>query len=263
MTTVAGRALHMGEMTWPEYRDALAAGSWVMLPVGSVEQHGPHLPLLTDSMIVREVCTTAASTLEGVVVAEPLPYGYTSQPRTGGGPHFPGTTNLTGTTFIAVVTDLVGELVRHGASRVAVVNGHFENDWFLREACDQVSRWTPEARLVLLNAWGTSPPGTFADLHPDGGPLASEQEHAGWVETSMMLHLFPDAVRQDLIPTHGTPTLPRYDVFPADPSWLPDSGSLSRAQGASAEAGRLLVDRNVDHVRSVLLAEGAVGSDAP
>ena len=134
------RTVFMAEMSWMEYRERLAGdGAVVLLPAGALEQHGPHLPLGTDAILATEMARRAAERVDGIV-APALTYGYKSQPRTGGGNHFCGTTSLDGGTLTATVRDLVRELARHGARRIAVIDGHYENQMFLTEGIDLAVR---------------------------------------------------------------------------------------------------------------------------
>src|SRR3954451_6552319 len=153
---MAPRSVDMSELTWPEYRDLIAAGASVTVPLGSVEQHGPHLPLGTDWMLITELCRRVASAIDGVV-APPLTYGYKSHVRTGGGDAFPGTINLSAATYTAMLREVLSELLRHGATRLLVINGHGENEWFAREACDLAAADAAVARkdvrIVLMNFW--------------------------------------------------------------------------------------------------------------
>ncbi len=93
----------MSDLTWEELRDR-APRVIALLPLGAVEQHGPHLPLDTDTVVPRALCLRVASQLPAIVVL-PFAYGYKSQPATGGGATFAGTTNYDGATFTACVRD--------------------------------------------------------------------------------------------------------------------------------------------------------------
>ena len=126
----------MDRLSWMDYaariqRDQPA----IFLPVGALEQHGPHLPLGTDGLLAAAVAADTAC-LVGGLLAPTLSYGYKSQPKCGGGQHFSGTTSVDAATLIGSVRDAVREFARHGATRLVVVNGHYENQWFLIEGID-------------------------------------------------------------------------------------------------------------------------------
>ncbi len=249
----------MAEMTWPEFRSRVVeGGAVVLLPVGATEQHGPHLPLGVDAFQVTEVCRRIAARIGGVV-APTLPYGYKSQIKTGGGNHFPGTTSLKGETLIALVRDILTDLGRHGARRLAVIDGHYENGWFLTEACDLASRdlraeGHGEAKIVKMIFAADISEKTLAHIYPDGYP-GLDLEHAAKLETSMMLAIRPDLVHRDRIPDVGPAKFPPHERFPPDTGLAPASGVLAPVGNASSEIGECLIAEFVDLVcRS--LAEG-------
>src|SRR5689334_20970217 len=96
------RPLELANMTWEEVDAAVARGAGIILVAAATEQHGPHLPLGTDSIIGTELALEVARGLD-LVVAPTLTYGYRSRPLSGGGQRFPGTTSVRATTLIAVV----------------------------------------------------------------------------------------------------------------------------------------------------------------
>lgn len=235
----------IAELTWVEFRDALATNPMLFLPVGSLEQHGPHLPLATD-VFMPMVMARAVALATGSLVAPPLPYGFKSQPKSGGGQHFPGTVSLDGATLIAVVRDVLVEFARHGARRLVVLDGHMENQWFLVEAIDLAlrhMRWEgiADARIVKINYWDYIDAAAMARLF-DQGFLSWELEHAAVMETSVMLHAHPDLCRADRIPDEPPGDFPAYDRYPVDTARVPACGALSSAKQASADKGRLVVE---------------------
>jgi creatinine amidohydrolase len=242
------RTVFMAEMSWMEYRERVAGGAVVLLPAGALEQHGPHLPLGTDAILATEMARRAAERVDGIV-APALTYGYKSQPRTGGGNHFCGTTSLDGATLVATVRDLVRELARHGARRVAVIDGHYENQMFLTEGIDLAVRDAGAAdfRVLKMRYCETIRPETLTRIFPHGFP-GLDLEHAGVLETALMLHLFPDRVDMGRVPGDPPAAPPPYDVYPTDTSWIPPSGVLSPAKTATSEIGRLLTDECVELV---------------
>ena len=83
----------MAELTWPEYAQKMMGGATVFLPIGATEQHGPHMPLSVDTILISTIAERIARNVGGIV-APVIPYGYKSQPRSGGGESFPGTTSF-------------------------------------------------------------------------------------------------------------------------------------------------------------------------
>jgi creatinine amidohydrolase len=249
----------MSELTWVEYERRLKEeDAIVMLPAGATEQHGPHLPLGCDAMLASEVARRAAERVGGIV-APAVSYGYKSQPRTGGGNHFCGTTSLDGHTLSSVVRDIIKEFGRHGAKKIAVIDGHYENNLFLTEGIELALRdlrhdGLRDIRVVKMVYCEEIKPATLDRIFPNGYPGLA-LEHAATLETSMMLYLFPELVRADWIPDHPAPSFPPYDVYPTNTDWVPPNGVLSPAGAATAEFGKLLIDEFVDLVATVLQKE--------
>jgi creatinine amidohydrolase len=250
------KRVRLAEMTWMEF-DAWVKGDApiVLLPIGSTEQHGPHLPLSTDCLIPEAVALRVAERI-GAVVAPTVSYGFKSQPKTGGGNHFPGTLSLDGATLVAVLRDVVNELARHGARRIVLFDGHMENQWFIVEAIDLALRdqrreGVADLRLMKLGYWEFIDARTETLLFPEG--LASwALEHAAVMETSVMLHLRPDLVREDRIPDHPAADFPPYDVYPFDLNLIPHDGVLSPAASATAEKGRAVLEQIVPDIAAAL-----------
>lgn len=232
----------MNQLSWLDYQARIAGEQpAVFLPVGALEQHGPHLPLGTDGLLSAAVAADAAA-LVGGLVAPTLSYGYKSQPKCGGGQHFCGTTSVDAATLIGSVRDAVREFARHGLKRLVVLNGHYENQWFLIEGIDLGLRdigAQGTLEVMRLEYWDFMTEATLAHVFPDGFP-GFALEHAAVLETSMMLHYHPNLVRMDLLPDDVQPNFPPYDIYPTHPDWVPPSGVLSSARGSDAAKGQLL-----------------------
>jgi creatinine amidohydrolase len=228
------------ELTWPEVRDAVERGAGAVVPVGSTEQHGHHLPLSTDAVLPTELALAVAEKHD-LVVTPAVHFGYRSRPLSGGGQGFPGTISLRGTTFMETVEDVLRELLRHGFRRLVVLNWHFENQNFIYEAAwlafDDGRR--DDARVVVVEQpFSELSDETMAALFPDGFP-GWDVEHAAILETSLMLHLRPDLVLFDRAVDDEAARHPFYDVVPIPDDFVPASGSLWKATQASEEKGRL------------------------
>ena len=233
----------MAEMTWPEFAERLREDTVVFLPTGMTEQHGPHLPMGVDHMLPTAIAALVAQEVDGIV-APPVNYGYKSMPRSGGGPSFPGSTGLDGATLSAVVRDVIRELARHGVRRICVIDGHFENLWFLNEGIDLAMREVGASglKVMCLQHWEFLTRETLERVFPDGYP-GIELEHAAVLETSLMLHFHPELVREDRIPDNPPMDAPPYDVWPARPEWVPETGALTSAAAASADKGALMAEQ--------------------
>ncbi|MEW5990829.1 MAG: creatininase [Chloroflexota bacterium] len=245
----------MADQTWQEFRDRVRH-SIILIPVGALEQHGPQLPLDTDTVVPQALCLELATRVPGIV-APAIAYGYKSQPSTGGGETFPGTTSLDGTTLTALVRDIVRSLVAKGARSIALVNGNYENTYFAIEGIDLALRDLGQSagvKVLHINWWEQL---TTADLDAVfGGQFPGwEAEHAGVVETSLMLHVAPDRVLLDRIPEPAQMHLPTYTIAPEPPGLVPASGVLASARGASANIGRSLVTKLASACETILRRE--------
>lgn len=249
-----GNSVFMAEITWPHFEERIKAGTPVFLPVGATEQHGPHLPLGVDVFLPTKVAAEVAAEVGGLV-APTIPYGYKSQPRSGGGQAFPGTTSLNAHTLSLVVRDVIHDLGLHGVRRFVIVNGHFENTWPIIEGLDLAVRelrrdGITDVTALRLEYWDFVHRETLDRLFPEGFP-GTDLEHASLLETSMMLLVRPDLVDMDRIPSDGPACFPTYDRTPVPPGLVPASGVLARAQGSTAEKGQWLID---DHVSLIAAA---------
>src|ERR1700692_2560367 len=108
---------------------ALAKDAILVLPVGAVEQHGPHLPLTVDTEIPVRIAAMLAKKLN-VIVAPAISYGARSLPQSGGGHGFPGTINIRGSVLTDYLKDIIAGYVATGFRSIVVLNGHYENESF-------------------------------------------------------------------------------------------------------------------------------------
>ncbi len=251
-------SVYMAELSWPEFAAKTRHNVLFFLPVGATEQHGPHLPLNVDVVLPTYVCVAVAKNVGGVV-APTISYGYKSQPRTGGGQAFPGTTSLSANTLSLVLRDVIHDLGLHGVRRLAVVNGHFENAWPIVEGIDlalrELSRdGIDDFRVMRFEYWDFVRRETLERLFPDGFP-GTELEHASLLETSLMLLFRPELVDMRKVPSDGPAKFPTYDVTPVPESFVPASGVLARAQGAAAEKGQWLFDDHVELITAAIRSE--------
>jgi creatinine amidohydrolase len=243
------------DLTWPEYAELVARDPVVFVPCGALEQHGPHLPLGTDAILATAVSSGIAEDTRGLVLPA-LAYGYKSMPKSGGGSHFPGTTNLDGSTVVAMVRDIIREQVRHGVRKLCFVVGHYENQWFVTEGIDLAMREVGHTgvRIMRLEYWDFIEPQTIERVFPDGYPGAA-LEHAAVIETSLMLHYQPRHVRLDRLPEHPPAEFPPYDMYPPHSHWVPSSGALTSAKAATAEKGRIMAEQFRDSITAVVRKE--------
>ncbi len=227
-------------MTWKEF-SAKQSNSIIALCVGSVEQHGPHMPLNVDHLIPYHL-TLRLAEKKPLIVAPPLYYGYRSHSATGGGQLFPGTISLSGQTMICLVQDILQDYIRQGCKRFLLMNGHFENTAFISEAAHLITEVNDGVKIVIANWWELVEDKVLDDLFPEGFP-GWEVEHASLVETSLVMHFCPDLVHVDRIPRQkGQKHRPQPVVFPEPPGMVPNSGILYSADDASPDKGAVIAE---------------------
>lgn len=216
--------MRLGEHTWTEVSGP--APRTVLIPVGALEQHGPHLPLDTDARIAAAVARSAAADDPAVLLAPPLPYGASGEHE-----GFAGTLSIGHAALRAVLVEL-GRSAAHWASRLVFVNGHGGN---LPTVPDAVAQLRDEGRDV---AW-------FGCTVPRG------DAHAGRTETAILLALDPSTVRPGPWEAGNTaplaellPTLVRGGLAAASPN-----GILGDPGGATAEEGAVLLAGMVADLR--------------
>jgi len=247
--------LLMGCLSWVEYQQRIQESSIVILPCGALEQHGPHLPLGTDALLSSAIAQGVAEQINGIV-APTFSYGYKSQPKSGGGQHFPGTTSLDGHTLSQMLRDVIREFDRQGVKHLVVLDGHYENQWFLTEGIDLALREIGQTnlRVMRLEYWDFLNEKTLATAFPEGFP-GFALEHAAVMETSLMLHYYPDLVRLHLIPDDKPADFPPYDLYPPKLEWVPASGVLSSAKTATADKGTLMANQAIESIAAAIRQE--------
>lgn len=241
------------DLTWEDFR--ASTGRVAILPVGSCEQHGPHLPLSTDTVIATSIAEAVARGVDGIALPA-LAYGYRSAPYSGGGSLFPGTIDLSFGALTATIADIVGELVADGFRRILVLNAHYENQGAIVDALNSIA---PAEGLKMLTTswWDPVPDNVLHSLFDSGEFPGWDLEHAAMTETSLMLHLAPHLVRADHLPEVSGFAAPTYLRFPLAEGDIPAHGALASAAAATAEKGRLLFDTSVAEIASICAREFA------
>jgi mycofactocin system creatininase family protein len=211
----------LADATWPE----LTGRPLLVVPLGAVEQHGPHLPLATDAVVASSVAEAAVPALDGALLAPALAYGASGEHE-----GFPGTVSI-GTEVLTALLVEYGRSAGRWAGRLLVVNGHGGNLEALRGA---VPLLRTEGRDV---AW-----------FPCGVP--GGDAHAGRTETSLMLHVEPGRVRETL--AEAGETAPIGELLPRlraeGVRGVSPNGVLGDPAGASASEGAALLAAMVERL---------------
>jgi creatinine amidohydrolase len=178
------------EFTWPEIKQAVAEQRVAVLPVGTIEQHGPHLPLVTDVLTASEMSRMAVERIvHEALLMPPVHYSFNEHHL-----DFPGTIAITGETIVSYVTDIGVSLAHHGFRKVLLVNGHGSNVPFLDIAARNITNRS-EAICAMVSWWSLIPRPLFEELRESDTP--GGMAHACELETSVLLHLRSDLVQMD------------------------------------------------------------------
>ena len=179
------------EFTWPEIKGAVAENCVCVLPVGTIEQHGPHLPLITDVLTATEMSRMAVERMPGeAVLLPPVFYAFNEHHL-----DFPGTIAIAGDTFVNYVTDIGRSLAHHGFRKILLVNGHGSNVPFLDVAARNITNQTP-AICEMVPWWNLVPRPLLKELRESEFP--GGMAHGCELETSVLLYLRGDLVQMDL-----------------------------------------------------------------
>jgi creatinine amidohydrolase len=249
----------ISEMTWMDYRDRIQKDSAVvLLPIGSLEQHGPHSPNGSDEMLTKMIAEEVGRR-SGAIVAPSINYGVRSQPRTGGGDHFPGTISVRGDTLSNLVRDVVYSFVSKGAKQIMILDTHYENEFFVIEGIEEAMRELrsqdkEDVKIVKIRYFELLNSDVLAKLFPDGF-VGWALEHAAVMTTSLHLYLTPQLVDMSKAPNHGPIDYPPYDIFPLDAKNGTQTGCLSSPASATKEKGKLVYETVVDGLLGVLKKE--------
>jgi creatinine amidohydrolase len=243
--------MRLGEMTWTEVREAVAAGVTAVIPLGSIEEHGPHAPM-GDYIINDEIAARAADET-GDIVAPIIPYGYSEYFR-----NYPGTITLRASTLDAVLTDTIDCLLHHGFPRIAIFNGHAGNTGIV----DLVVRRYRRARGLVIPAIAPLSLLQAPEVVERVYGAKAQMGHGGEPVGSLWMHLRPSRVqmqragawgRREVLgcPTDGLGAIKVDGIRVAVPLDMedvapPETGSLSDPTLGTAERGRAMVAHAVE-----------------
>ena len=217
--------------SWEDVAAGIARGLVAILPVGAVEQHGPHLPLLTDTVLAAGVARRIAEGLDSALLLPAIAYGdaWTAE-------GWAGTLSLSPDTLRASLIDIGRGLHRMGVRGLVTVNGHFGN----REPIGLAARTLSELGLPVLHL-DYPHLEALATEHMDSEPAGPGFYHADEVETSMMLALAPDSVRLDRAKPEYPDFPPLFGSEPMKLSAFNKSGVFGDPRPATAEKGEALI----------------------
>ena len=251
------------EMTWEEVEEALEKTDIVILPVGSTEQHGPHLPLGSDSIqgtdMARRVVAQLAEEGITVVAAPTIPFGVSHHHMS-----FPGPITLSSDTLIAVIWEVVESLYHHGFRRFVLLFSHGGNQKTMLVAAQDLAIEFPDAYFIVPD-WLAVQSAKYTEVLKSDRP--NDEHHSGEGETARMLASTPNLVQMDKAPVYYVPV----ELDPYQPRPYPGSvarehgevgmkemtpiGVMGNAKLATAETGEVLYGIITDWLCSVIKAE--------
>jgi creatinine amidohydrolase len=179
------------KLTWEEVNGAVAAGKLALIPAGTIEDHGLHLPIDTDVVIASAICQRTAELIpDELVLLPPITFGYSPHHIDG-----PGTLTIRWDTFVNYVKDITTSLVHHGFRKLLILNGHGSNRPVLELAARLTGVEHPDAQCAMLSWW---------DLLRVQQAVAEFREsewtgHACELETSAYLAVDPARVQMDRV----------------------------------------------------------------
>ena len=272
MSPSARQAFHLSEMTFEEADAAFRDCDTAIVVTGATEQHGPHCGMGLDYLVADRVARMVAERVK-CIVGPALPIGFSRQWM-----NFRGTMTLRRETFQALVEDVVGSMIWHGANRVLILNGHGRNAAVLNDVCLKI-RYATGAIVTHLE-WFKPLHGYGTELGVSTAPGDRPFAHASEVETSALLAVEEDFVHMDRairpklpdelfrgvpeISISGTETPVTVGFKPfrgyspslgLDGTEHTDRGVVGSALGATADKGRkmlsLAADLIADYVRTI------------
>jgi creatinine amidohydrolase len=241
------------KLTWPEIREAAGQGRVIVLPVGSTEQHGPHLPLDVDNFLCRSVCEGAAALAPDDLLLMPqLSYGFNWHHI-----DFPGTIGIAWDSYVRFILDILKSVAHHGFKKALIVNGHGSNRIFVEVAARQATMDNPMV-CAGLNYFDLAKHVVHDVRESPKGWVA----HADEIETSLYLHLRPDGVKRDLAKAEN-------NMLPSDFWWqdleegsslgmmewwstFSTTGVLGDPTKASAEKGKVIYEALVERLAALI-----------
>ena len=243
------------EMTWPEIEEASRSDTMVLVPMGSMEQHGPHLPLDTDSEIASRVVQKVVERLSRrreALIFPPIRFTYSLHHMS-----FPGTISLSSDTLINVVVEICSCIIQHGFKKIAIINTHGGNSSLLRMAVDRIKNRLGVSPVVV-DCWPflkNSEKGRrcIDEVCEECPPLIGG--HAGEFETSLRLAMLPHDIDGQLCNKMNEVSyknLPEGVFARKNFKSLTEAGYIGSPHLASSKKGKKLIECLVHELANFL-----------
>ena len=200
-----------------------------ILPIGSIEQHGPHLPLGTDLIIVQHIAEKVAGQLGNCYLLPALPYSNSQEHLC-----FRGTISLKPSTLAQIIKDIVLSLYLHDIKKIIVISGHGGN-WIIKPTIRELNLEYPDLKIIHSNTTGKKP----FDVH------------AGESETSAMLYIDEPTVKKEQI-VDSLPDVTQEYIDYVGMKALSQHGNWGKASQASKKKGEHLMKTEADNIASYI-----------
>lgn len=232
----AMRKNYAGDMTSPEFASVIQTCKAILIPIGSCEQHGHHMPLDTDNIIGTYLAMETAKRCNCLVMPS-INYGQVWSAR-----KFSGTIALSNDTLIRLIKDIVLSLESHHAKNIILFAGHNGNSAAIKEAARQLLD-----EYQYENVWTVTADVDKSLMKLMETPIPCGCVHAGEMETSMLLAIRPDLVHMDLA-TAEFPELPEAAKYrPISWDHYIKSGSFGDGSKATIEKGKALLESAIQN----------------
>ena len=229
--------MELANLTWPEAKEAISRARVALLPIGSTEQHGPHLPLGTDHLTAAWIAREAARQ-GGFLLLPTVPVGVSVHHR-----QFWGTLWVEPEVLRAYVEGIARALAYHGLKKFVLVNGHGGNTPALMDAA---RRLRDEGIFAFVYVWWRAVEEEIREVLEDGGG------HAGELETSVVWHIAPELVRPNKFPEAAAQAAPAWGrkiqgvEVGYDTVDFAAAGCVGAPTKASPEKGRTILEAAVN-----------------
>lgn len=242
---------YLSYLTWPKVKNYLQGNDLVLIPTGSCEQHGHHLPLGTDYLIVEKIAEKIKERCE-ILVCPTLSYGHSSNHE-----RFSGTVTITPRTYKAFVDDIVISLIRHGFRKFIFLNGHSGNTPLLQEVCNLLR--DEKAFGCIINWWEVV--GMLLPQYALTG-------HGDALESSAIIATYPDLVHMDQSQAYSPKKLTKKIKVESWQkikfksvsilTWLKsedgsDTGNFGSLEGSSIKQGQEVIEIMIKYLADFIL----------
>lgn len=238
-------------LSWPDVRNLKVANKIVLFPLGSFEQHGHHMPLTTDTDIVTGIARRMEQKRSAKILCLPTLWpGHSTHHLA-----FPGTLSVSQMPYITLVCEMCRSIVKMGAKKIFLLNGHGGNDIPVRAALRELKTEFPKIQFVFASYWALGAQTIKKVRESEMGGLG----HACEMEASMMLYLHPEKVNMKKVRRDGrSKNQDRYrkgDMMTSRPIYfvnefdeISETGTVGYPDLATAEKGKHFINGIVDEV---------------